>query len=296
MPSHIYARVGRWKDAAAANTAALQADALYRRAYPRPGFYALYMTHNAHFLAFTAMMRGRSAEALQQARALVTQMPESFLREHGAIADGFMIFPSEFLMRFGRWDELLAEPEARPSLPLSRAIWHFTRAAALTALGRAEDAAQERLAFQKAAATVPPEYTFGNSRASDLLIIAGKVLEGEKAARADRLEESIAILREAAHLQDALPYDEPPDWIQPVRHTLGAVLLRASRAGDAETVYREDLTHYPENGWALYGLARALRDQGRNSDAAAVESRFTKAWAAADITINSTCHCLPQVP
>jgi tetratricopeptide (TPR) repeat protein len=293
MPSHIYARVGRWTQAATSNSDAMKADELYRAAHPRPGFYAMYMAHNEHFLAFTAMMRGRSAEALQLARGMVAAMPPDFLQEYAGIADGYMIFPAEVLMRFGRWEEILAEPAPRPGLPLSRALWHFTRAVALTALDRTEAAQQERAIFHTAATAVPKDYTFGNNLAADLLAIATKVLDGEMAARAGRLEESIALLREGAHLQDALRYDEPPDWIQPVRHTLGAVLLRAGRPADAEKVYREDLAQYPENGWSLFGLARALRQQGKDANAKTIDARFAKAWSAADLQIDSTCHCLP---
>lgn len=293
MPSHIYARVGRWTQAATSNSDAMKADQLYRAAHPRPGFYAMYMAHNEHFLAFSAMMRGRSTEALRLARGMVAAMPEDFLQEYAGIADGYMIFPSEVLMRFGRWEEILAEPEPRPGLPLSRALWHFTRAVALAALDRTELAQQERAIFHTAAAAVPKDCTFGNNLASDLLAIATKVLDGEMAARAGRLAESIALLREGVRLQDALRYDEPPDWIQPVRHTLGAVLLRAGRPADAEKVYREDLAQYPENGWSLFGLARALRQQGKDADAKIIDARFAKAWSAADLRIDSTCHCLP---
>lgn len=293
MPSHIYARVGRWTEAAASNSAAMKADKLYRATYPRPGFYAMYMAHNEHFLAFTAMMRGRSTEALQLARGMVAAMPEDFVQQYTQAADGYMIFPSEVLMRFGRWEEMLLESQPREGLPLSRALWHFTRAVALTALDRTDTAVREREAFQAAAAAVPKDWTFGNNLAADLLAIATKVLDGEMAARAGRLDESVALLTEGARLQDALRYDEPPDWIQPVRHTLGAVLLRAKRPAEAEKVYRDDLAQYPENGWSLYGLARALREQGKESDAVVAEARFAKAWNAADIRIDSTCHCLP---
>jgi tetratricopeptide (TPR) repeat protein len=253
----------------------------------------MYMAHNGHFLAFTSMMRGRSAEALKLSRDLIASMPEDFLKDYAGVADGFMIFPSEVLMRFGRWEEVLAEPEPRPGMPLARALWHFTRAVALSALGRADDAQKERDVFRKAVAAVPKESAFGNNTAADLLAIAHKVLDGEMAAHAGRLDESIASLREGVRLQDALRYDEPPDWIQPVRHTLGAVLMRAERHAEAEKVYRDDLAQYPENGWSLFGLSRALVKQGKSAEATVVKERFAKAWTDADIQIDSTCHCLP---
>jgi tetratricopeptide (TPR) repeat protein len=174
-------------------------------------------------------------------------------------------------------------------------MWRFTRAIALTALDRGKEAAGERDAFRRASAAVPPEWTFGNNPASSILAIAAKMLDGEMAARRGRFAEPEKLLREAARTEDALRYNEPPDWMQPVRHTLGAVLLRAGKRKEAEVVYREDLARYPENGWSLFGLGRALRLQGKNEEAALIEERFKKAWGASDVTLGSTCYCQPGV-
>ncbi|HEV8714863.1 MAG TPA: hypothetical protein VGX03_18790 [Candidatus Binatia bacterium] len=85
--------------------------------------------------------------------------------------------------------------------------------------------------------------------------------------------------------QDNLGYEEPPAWYYPVRQSLGAVLLKAGRAEDAEAVYREDLRRNPENGWSLYGLTQSLRMQNKKDDAADTEKRFRKAWAEADVKL-----------
>jgi tetratricopeptide (TPR) repeat protein len=291
MPSHIYARVGRWDKAADSNRAAMKVDVRYRAAYPRPGFYNVYMAHNAHFLAFTAMMRGRSEEAISTARTMVGGIPEEFLKEYGPVADGYMIFVSEALMRFGRWKEILEEPEPNPDLPLSRALWHFTRAVALAALDRMQEAKSEQDKFLAAGERVPPKATFGNNSAAQILQIASLVLEGELAAHDRDFETAKSKLTEAVKHEDALRYDEPPDWIQPVRHTLGAVLLRAGDASGAEQVYRQDLNRYPENGWSLMGLRDSLVRQSQIQEAAAVDRRFKRSWAAADVTPQATCYC-----
>lgn len=293
MPAHVYARVGRWAEAAAANERAIEADAWYRTQHPNPGFYVIYMAHNHHFLAFTAMMRGRSEEAIRAARAMVAGVPADFLAAFAPVADGFMIFPSEVLMRFGRWEDVLKEPEPAEMLPLSRALWRWTRTVALNALGRAEDAAKEREAFRAAEAKVPPEWTFGNNPASALLAIAERVVDGEIASKAARFDDAVKLLREAVDLEAKLRYDEPPDWIQPVRHTLGAVLVTAGRYAEAETVYREDLVRWPENAWALLGLSRSLHHQGKHEEAMKLEPRLKAAWKDADVHPTSTCYCQP---
>jgi tetratricopeptide (TPR) repeat protein len=291
MPAHIYIRVGEWEKAAAANRNAIAADARYRAAYPRPGFYGLYMAHNAHFLAFVDMMQGQSADALALADRVVTGIPEDFLRDYPAIADGFMVFRSEVEMRFGRWDAVLQEPEPAPQFLLARALWRYSRAVALTALGRMDDARAERALFQDAVAAVPAERTKGNNAAADILAIAALSLDGEMLAKEEKFDEAILKLREAVQREDKLVYNEPPDWIQPVRHTLGAVLLRAGRAAEAEKVYREDLRAYPENGWSLMGLRDALTAQGKKAEAEAADARFRQQWAKADISPPSTCYC-----
>lgn len=291
MPSHIYARVGKWQEAADSNRQAGEADKLFRKAYPRPGFYAMYMAHNTHFLAFTAMMQGRNEESWKLAQSMVHDVPEDFKTEFGPVVDGYMVFRSEVLMRFGRWEEMLQEPEPAEPFLIARALWRFTRAVAFTSLGRLDEARQERELFLKAKASLPADRFFGNNTGADLLEVAAFTLDGEMAAKEDKFEEAIALLKKGAAKEDTLRYDEPPDWIQPVRHTLGAVLLRAGRAAEAEQVYREDLNKYKENGWSLMGLRDSLAKQGKKEESDAVDARFRKAWAKADVTPSATCFC-----
>jgi tetratricopeptide (TPR) repeat protein len=291
MPAHIFARVGDWQQGADANRDAMAADARYRQVYPRPGFYAMYMAHNAHFLAFTGMMRGRSEEALTMARRMVNEIPDEFLSEYGPVADGFLVFVPKVLMRFGRWQEILDEPKPRGDLPYSHAMWRWSRAVALTALDRLPEAKAERDLFLAAREKVPADAFFGNNSTSNLLDIAVRVLDGEMLAQEGKLDPAIEVLREAVRQEDQLRYDEPPDWIQPVRHTLGAVLLRAGRAVEAEEVYRADLAIWPENGWSLMGLRDALRAEGREREARSVDARLRKAWATADVKPAASCYC-----
>ena len=291
MPSHIDARVGHWPEASQANVRAMTADVAYRAAHPRPGFYAMYMSHNDQFYAFASMMQGQSAEALKAAHDMVSAIPEEFRRDYADVVDGYLPFVAEVLMRFGRWDDVLAEKAPPPNMPIANALWRFTRAVSLTALGRGAEADAERREFGRAVAAVPASATLGNNSGPLLLGIATRVLDGERAAKKNDFRTAVRLLREAATTEDGLRYNEPPDWIQPVRHTLGAVLLHAGRPAEAEAVYREDLVRYPENGWSLWGLERALRLQKKDAEADAVKKRFDAIWARADITIESTCFC-----
>jgi hypothetical protein len=288
MPSHIDVRRGRWGQAVLANEKAIAADARFR---DETGFYRLYMVHNRHMLAWAAMMRGQGKQALAAIDEAVASIPSDWVRQNAALIDGFMAMPLEVRVRFGRWDEVLAAPDFPDHLPLARALRHAARAVALAAQKR--PARAELAEFVAARAKVAPDATFGNNSAAALLAVAGHLAAGEVAIAEGHSDAGLDELRRAAAAEDELRYDEPPDWLLPARHALGAALLRAGRAADAEAVYRDDLSHLPENGWSLWGLARALELQ--HKDAAAVHARFRDIWRDADVELTTSCFCIPGV-
>jgi tetratricopeptide (TPR) repeat protein len=292
MPSHIDTLVGRWAEAVESNQRAIASDRAYRARSPRQSFYRVYMAHNHHMLAYAAMMDGQSAVALQAAREMVASIPEDYVRDNAPLVDGMLPTPIEVLMRFGRWEEVLAEPRPADFLPVSNAIRHFARGAAFAATGRIAEAEAEQKAFEAAWEKIPEEAVITFNPARKVLLIARDMLAGEIAFRRGRSDEAVRLLRAAVEKEDGLDYMEPPDWIQPVRHSLGAVLLELGRAEEAEAVYREDLRRRPGNGWSLYGLARALRLRGAGEAADQVAARFERAWARADVRITASCLCL----
>ncbi|MBX3377893.1 MAG: hypothetical protein KF678_12925 [Phycisphaeraceae bacterium] len=292
MPAHIYARVGRWEDASQANRDAIKADAAYRKLSPRQGFYHVYMAHNHGFLSFSCMMQGRSKEAIEAARDMVAGVPQDFIENAADVIDGYLPITMEVLMRFGKWEEMLREPEPDERLLICRAIRHCGRGVAYANLGRFAEAERERELFREAAARVPEARPAGNSPSKTVMKLAGLVLDGELAYKRGSVDEGIKLLREAAAVEDTLNYNEPPDWMVPARHALGAILLAEGRAKEAEEVYREDLKRWPENGWSLYGLSQSMRRQG-SPEYAGMYERFRKAWSRADIEIASSCLCVP---
>ena len=168
---------------------------------------------------------------------MVADIPLEFFKAN-AFADGFMAMPLEVLMRFGRWDEILAEPPFPEFVPISRALRHYARAVAFAAKDDLASARTEQAAFEAARRAVAKEATFGNNPGADVLGVAESFMRGEILYRAGQVDEGLAALREAAEREDRLRYDEPPDWIQPVRHALGAALLQAGRFAEAEGVFR----------------------------------------------------------
>jgi tetratricopeptide (TPR) repeat protein len=287
MPGHIYIRVGRYLDAVQANEHAVHADETYiRDQQPGLGMYtAGYYPHNYDFMAFAAMMIGRSADAIGAAEKVATLLPPEVFGTPGMdFLQHWSIRPLLVRVRFARWDEILATPMPPESRPHARAIWHYAHGRARVATGDVSGARRdlEQLRAIRAGQGLDGLRMEFNS-SSDLVAIADGVLAGWIEAGAGRHDAAVAALREAAARQDALRYGEPPEWTVPVRHDLGAVLLLAGRHADAERTFREDLDHFPDNGWSLSGLAEALRAQGRAADAAPVEAELERVWSTADV-------------
>jgi tetratricopeptide (TPR) repeat protein len=285
MPAHIFQRVGRYEEAAEANRKGAAADVAYLKLTPAPDYYPMYLIHNYQFLAYSAAMEGRRAEtvdALRQARAAV---PDAMLLGMPGL-DWSIGYLYDGLARFGRWDDILAEPAPNPKLAGLTIGWLQARATALAARGRLAEAKALLPELDRAIAAVPAEATQGQNAAKPLYEIAALKARARIDLAEGKRDAAIALLREATTKEDRLAYNEPSDEFFPVRHLLGAALLDAGRAAEAEAVYREDLKRHPRNGWALHGLATALAAQKK--DAVPVKAQFTESWRHADTTLNAS--------
>jgi tetratricopeptide (TPR) repeat protein len=251
------------------------------------------MAHNHHMLAFAAMMQGQSRKSIDTINEMARTIPDQWVKQNAPAADGFTAMPLEVLVRFGKWDEVLASPEPAEYLPIARALWRCARGIAYAARGQLADAKTEQTKFAEASARVPAEAKFGNNFGRDLMTVARHLLAGEILYREGKSNDALAELHKAVSAEDGLTYAEPPDWLIPTRHTLGATLLDLGRPAEAEAVYRADLKKFPENGWALFGLAKSLSLQRKQAEAGEVQQRFEKIWRDADMKITSSCLCLP---
>jgi tetratricopeptide (TPR) repeat protein len=290
MPAHIDIRTGRYAQASRANELAIEVDRAHAERTGKTGFYQVYMAHNEQFLSFSTMMEGRSAESLEAARAMVEGIPREFLDQMGPLVDGYMPIVFHVLVRFGRWKEVLRERAFPDLFGAANAVRYYARGVALTALGKLDEAQRELDGLDGLCAAMD-DRTIGNNPAKQVLQIPQKVLRGELEFARGHQDTGIDLLREAVAVEDSLVYDEPPDWMMPVRHTLGALLVTAGRFEEAEKVYRQDLSRFPENGWSLFGLAQALEGRGLKDEAAAVRARFEVAWQRADVQLRSSCFC-----
>jgi tetratricopeptide (TPR) repeat protein len=289
MPAHIYQRLGRYADAERSNVMAIAADEDYISQCRAQGLYPMaYYPHNLHFLWFAATAEGRSKVAIEAARKAASQVNDETLKAVPLLA-GFRVVPYYALTRFGKWDEMLREPEPPATSAYLSGMWHYARGTAFLGKGQTDSADQEFAKLDELMADKSLDGPlFSPNTGRMVLSIAREVLAGEIAAAKKNYDPAIARLEHAVRLEDALVYTEPAEFHYPPRQALGAVLLEANRPAEAETVYWEDLKRNRENGWALFGLMQALKAEGKNEDAALVESRFKKAWARADVKLTSS--------
>jgi len=308
MPTHIDVLLGDYERVIDGNEAAIAADDRYVAHAGTLNFYSLYRAHDHHFRTYGAMFAGRQATALAAAaaEALAAALPAELLRvESPPMADwleSFVGMRLHVLVRFGRWQELIAEPlpEDPELYRVTTALTHYARGVAFAASSDVVAAASERELFAAAVARVPETRYLFNNIALDILAIAGAMLDGEIAYRGADYDTAWLRLRRAIELDDTLPYDEPWGWMQPTRHASGALLLEQGEIEAALEVYAADLgldrtlpraCQHPNNVWSLRGYHECLTRLGRADQAASVKPRLDRALAAADIAITSSCFC-----
>jgi tetratricopeptide (TPR) repeat protein len=292
MAAHIYLRLGRYHDAVAANQRAIAVDRPFAACGLTGVYPAGYVPHNHHFLWAAAMMEGRSQLALGTARTLAATATVEAQRHpaFGAFMQNLATTPMLTMVRFGRWDDILALPQPPVDLRYATAIWHYARGLAFVRTGRRAEAEAARVEL----AAIGDEPALATLMVGDvnsataILAVATASLAGEVAAARRDFPAAVAALEDAVRRQDALRYMEPPPWYMPTRQALGEVLMRAGRAADAERVYREDLRRNPENGWSLFGLGMSLDAQGKRADAGALRQRLAAAWRYADVGLSGS--------
>ncbi|MEM6708482.1 MAG: hypothetical protein AAF648_06825 [Pseudomonadota bacterium] len=293
MPAHIYMRIGRYHDATLNNLRAVAADAAFIQACRSnsPIYLAGYIPHNWHFGWVTAAIEGWQSKAYEMAEGTAGALSDELLRAPGmGVAQHFLMQPTFAHMRFADWPRILAAPAPAEDLPYARAIWHYARGLAFANQDALESAAKERDALVRiATGEAMAELSFFNRDVADtLLTVADTVLHGVIQEKAGATDAALTLYAQAVALEDGIPYNEPPDWYFPVRHLLGALQLSQGDAAAAEQTYREDLAVMPENGWALRGLANALREQARDDEAQRVMTRFDSAWKHAEVEIEGS--------
>lgn len=233
------------------------------------------------FLLAARWMQGSVADALRASDTLagvmapmVEAMPE--------MMDAFIELPMLTRVRFGLWDKVLEAAPPGAKFPAGTAVYHYSRALAFVARRDRPAALREQLAFEAARAKVPSDRASGNNTAGPILAMAGEIV-------AARVAESPAVAvphwKRAVEMQDALVYDEPPDWYYPIRESLGAALLRAGRAPEAEAAFREGLRRTPHNGRMLFGLIESLKAQSKGDAAAWVQREYDAAWRKPDVKL-----------
>lgn len=285
MPAHIYQRTGDYRAAARSNAVAAEIDEKYVKATGATGMYpTMYYGHNLQFLSAAAMMAGNFADAREAGRktaALVAPLAGDIL-----MLQPYALQEVLALLRFERWNDVLAAPVAPAGRDLQIALDHYARGAAHAGLGHAAEAEKEAAAMEEAAKRIPTDamVSLVNSVAAVLTVAHEDLAAGIAAAKGDS-RGAIAAWTRAVTAEDKLAYNEPPDWLLPARERLGAALMRAGRAADAEKVFRDDLERNRQNPRSLFGVWKALERQNKTAEAAEARKTFEAAWQGADVEL-----------
>ncbi|MEL6555353.1 MAG: hypothetical protein AAFQ63_18115 [Cyanobacteria bacterium J06621_11] len=305
MATHIDVLCGDYTHVVSRNRRATEADRRFVEKVGADNFYTLYRLHNYHFTIYGAMFLGQPSVALTTSDELMAALPEDFLRPMADWFEGFLPMKQHALIRFGLWDEILAQPlpEDTELYCVTTAMMRYSRTVALANLKRKAEAETERTLFDKAYQRVPETRMLFNNTCRDILHVAQQMMLGELEYHKGNYDKAFEHLHRSVELDDHLPYDEPWGWMQPTRHALGALLLEQGYYDEAEAIYRADLgldktlsraCQHPNNVWSLHGLHECLRHRGETVEAGHIKLQLDKAIARAEVPIRASCYCRHQ--
>ena len=296
MPSHIYVRVGQYDKAIDNNVRSMQVDQQFAKIWgerPLPNLGTYPLSHKMHaghaldFIRYAATVQGNYKTASDAAWRMANRIKSSAVRVRGGQKRASA--PWLVLKIFGKWDELLSLTPAHQGTPYLDGIWSYSVGSAYLAKGNLS-AARSELGKLQTIANAPnaDEYRVGATPASAVLKLAAFGLEGEVLMAQGDVQGAIRAFQAGVAIEDQNNYTEPPDWAQPMRHYLGAALLKAAQPAAAEAVYRRDLRWNQNNGWALFGLHQALVAQGKSSEAEQIYREWQTAWTYADVELTAS--------
>jgi tetratricopeptide (TPR) repeat protein len=302
MATHIDVLCGDYMNVVSRNHSAIIADRKYLAAAGAENFYSVYRCHSYHFKIYGAMFLAQPSAALEAAEELIETLPAETLRPMADWFEAFVPMKQHVLIRFGRWDDILAQPmpEDQELFAVTTAMMHYARTVGLANTRQIAAAEAERDLFYAARDRVPESRMLFNNTCRDILGVAEQMLLGELAYHKGDHEAAFAHLRRSVEIDDNLPYDEPWGWMQPTRHALGALLLEQGHFEEAEAVYRADLgldstlsraCQHPNNVWSLHGLHECLQRRGEAAEALYVKQQLDKAVARAEVPIQASCFC-----
>jgi tetratricopeptide (TPR) repeat protein len=302
MPTHIDVLCGDYMNVVLRNEAAIKADRKFLAHEGAENFYSVYRCHNYHFKIYGAMILGQPSKALEAAEELISTLPADTLRPMADWFEGFIPMKQHVLIRFGLWQDILAQelPKDEDLYSVTLAMMRYARTVALANTRQIAEAELEKALFYGALDQVSDSRMLFNNTCRDILKVAEQMMLGELAYHKGEHDAAFAHLRKSVEIDDNLPYDEPWGWMQPTRHALGALLLEQGQVDEAEAVYRADLglddtlsraCQHPGNVWSLHGLHECLAQRGETVEAAHIKLQLDKAKARAEVPIEASCYC-----
>ncbi len=309
MPSHIDVLCGDYYNGVVANQRAIDVDMTFLERDGYKNEYSLYRAHNIHFKMYTAMFLGHYKTAMSAVEEIETIAHHDLLKLKGDLAwltdtlEAMRSMKSHVFIRFGKWEEIIAEPmsEDKDLYLNTTTMMHYARAIAFATLGQHEEADAEREAFLLARENVPRDtYFFKGNLYEDIYQVAEAMMNGEVEYHRGNYDVAFDHLRNAVYLDDHLNYGEPWAWMMPTRHALGALLLEQGHIEEAEAVYRADLgldnsvprpMQHPDNVWALHGYVSCLEQLGKETEANMMRLKLDLALARTDVEITASCFC-----
>jgi hypothetical protein len=262
MPSHIFTRVGYWKDSIASNTASVEAAKASRDT--NEGL------HARDYMVYANLQLARDA----QAQALIEDMGRVQVSNPDAFGSFFALAasPARYMVERNDWKGAAALPVQATKFAHVEAITHFARAIGAARSGN-PDAAQAEIA--KLAELRDKLREQKNAYWAEQVDIQHQIATAWLLNAQGKSDEALAAMRAAADAEDRTEKAPvTPGPLLPARELLGAMLLEHGDAAGALAAYEATMKKEPNRFNATAGAAQAAEKLGDRAKATAYDEKL----------------------
>ena len=268
MMTHIYTRLGQWGKAIEWNT--VSAETAWAMCI-ESGEINIHYTHALDYLAYAHLQTGDDRAVLQILQETEQLKPPYSTTNRDGTAYAFAALPARYALERRDWESAaLLQPRAPSTFPWETghdayvAITHFSRALALSRLGRPDDASADIEALESLHASVA---AFSPYWAQQVEIQKVTAKAWQAHARGET-EQALEQMRQAAEMEASTGKDAvTPGEVLPSAELYGDLLFETGDFDAALEAYRIALQRAPRRYNSLYGAGKAASAAGDKSTA-----------------------------
>jgi hypothetical protein len=271
MPSHIFTRLGLWKESIDTNINSASSAVCYSENKGRDGHWSQEI-HALDYLVYAYLQLG-DTKNVQEQNEYMKSVKQVFPANHFAVAYTANAIPARIAIENRQWKKAakLEEPTLEfkwENFPWEKSILHFAKALGSARSGDVNAAEIELEIIKPFYQQLLDINNAQSTYKAGQVAIEIKTIEAWIELGKGNNEQALTLMKAAVELEsETSKHPVTPGEVLPADELLGDMLLELNRPEDALVAYEINLKGHPNRFNGLYGAAIAAKQSGNEEKA-----------------------------